>query len=155
MNSRRDVLVDGQPWNAESVALAVEAAAGDGARLVQSDPEERFDILPLLVATDGMLGATGFDRRRFRPNLIIAGVPGLTEREWEGAQMRIGSVVIVMEDLRARCIMTTFDPDSGAQDLGVLLRIQQEFNGQLGLNSYVVTPSNIFVGDEVQVITAH
>jgi uncharacterized protein YcbX len=155
LSSQGDVLVDGRPWNEASAACSVETAAGDGARLVRSEPEERFDILPLLLATDGMLGATGFDRRRFRPNLIIAGVPGLRERQWEGAQMRVGPVVIFMEDLRTRCIMTTFDPDSGAQDLGVLLRIQQEFNGQLGLNSYVVTPGVVSVGDKVEVITRH
>jgi len=154
MSFQNEVLVDGQPWNASPVARIVETAAGDGARLVESDPEQRFDILPLLVATDGMLTATGYDRRRFRPNLIIGGVPGLSERGWEGARMRVGSVVIFMEDLRTRCIMTTFDPDSGKQDLGVLLRIQEEFNGKLGLNSYVVTPGRISVGDKVEVITA-
>jgi len=54
-----------------------------------------------------------------------------------------------MEDLRSRCIMTTFDPDSGQQDLTVLRRVQEEFNGRLGLNSYVVAPGRISVGDEV------
>ena len=76
-------------------------------------------------------------------------MPGLSERQWEGAQLRIGAVVIGMEDLRSRCIMTTFDPDSGQQDLGVLRRVQEEFNGRLGLNSYVVTPGRISVGDAV------
>jgi uncharacterized protein YcbX len=46
--------------------------------------------------------------------------------------------------------MTTFDPDSGQQDLGVLRRIQKEFNGRLGLNSYVVAPGRISVGDPVE-----
>ena len=60
--------------------------------LVQSSQDDRFDILPLLVATDGMLAAVGYDRRRFRPNLVIGGVPGLSERQWEGARLRIGPV---------------------------------------------------------------
>jgi uncharacterized protein YcbX len=136
------------------VARDVEAAAGAGTRLVQSDLEDRFDILPLLVATDGMLAAVGYDRRRFRPNLVIGGVPGLSERQWEGAQLRIGPVVIGMQDLRTRCIMTTFDPDSGQQDLEVLRRVQREFNGQLGLNSYVVAPGRISVGDTAELIPA-
>ena len=138
----------------QDVARDVEAAAGPGTRLVQSDPEDRFDILPLLVATDGMLAAVGYDRRRFRPNLVIGGVPGLTERQWEGAQLRIGPVVIGMEDLRTRCIMTTFDPDTGQQDLEVLRRVQKEFNGRLGLNSYVVAPGRISVGDVVVLLPA-
>ena len=152
LNREGQVLVDGRLWTAKDVAPDVEAAAGEGARLVQSDAEERFDILPLLITTDGMLAATGYDRRRFRPNLIIGGVPGLAEREWEGRQLKIGPVVIAMEDLRARCIMTTFDPDSGHQDLSVLQRVQKEFNGRLGLNSYVVTPGRISVNDVVRLL---
>jgi uncharacterized protein YcbX len=146
------VLVDGRPWNAEDVARDVEAAAGAGARLVQYESTDRFDILPLLVATDGTLTSVGYDLRRFRPNLVIGGVTGLSERQWEGAQLRIGPVVIGMEDLRTRCIMTTFDPDSGQRDLGVLRRIRREFNGRLGLNSQVISPGRISVGDAVELV---
>lgn len=148
------ILVDGRPWAAEDVARDVIAAAGPGTHLVQSDAEDRFDILPLLVATDGMLAAVGYDFRRFRPNLVVGGVPGLAERQWEGARLRIGPAVIGLEDLRARCIMTTFDPDSGKQEVGVLRRIQKEFNGQLGLNASVLEPGRISVGDPVEFIPA-
>jgi uncharacterized protein YcbX len=153
-DSGDEVLVDGRPWTDDAVARDVIGAAGDGTRLVRYDGPDRFDILPLLVATDGMLAAVGYDRRRFRPNLVIGGVPGLIEREWEGGQLLIGSVVIGMEELRTRCIMTTFDPDSGAQDLSVLRRVQKEFNGRLGLNAFVVQPGRIAVGDPVELIPA-
>jgi len=148
------VLVDGVPWTSADVAREVEAAGGAGSRLVQSNQDDRFDILPLLVATDGMLAAVGYDRRRFRPNLVIGGVPGLSECQWEGAKLRIGPVMIGMDDLRERCIMTTFDPDSGEQDLSVLRRVQKDFMGRLGLNSYVVAPGRISVGDVVVLLPA-
>lgn len=147
-----DVLVDGRPWDARDVALDVEKAAGAGTRLVRSDAEDRFDVLPLLIMTDGAFAALGYDRRRFRPNLVIGGVEGLSERQWEGARLRIGEVIIGMDDLRGRCIMTTFDPDTGDQDLNVLRRVQKEFGGVLGLNSYVVTPGRVAVGDPVELI---
>jgi uncharacterized protein len=147
-----DVLVDGCPWNSAAVALDVEKAAGAGTRLVRSDADDRFDVLPLLVMTDGAFAAVGHDPRRFRPNLVIGGVEGLAERQWDGARLRIGKVIIGMEDLRARCIMTTFDPDSGDQDLNVLRRVQREFGGVLGLNSYVITPGRVTVGDAVELI---
>ncbi|MGJ5814143.1 MOSC domain-containing protein [Paludibaculum fermentans] len=147
-----DALVDGLPWQSDEVRQIVESAAGAGARLVQGPANARFDILPLLVATDGMLQAVGVDTRRFRPNLVISGVPGLAEREWEGAALRIGPVLIGMEDLRGRCITTTYDPDTGAQDVNVLRRIQREFQGVLGLNSYVIEPGRVSEGDEVELI---
>jgi uncharacterized protein YcbX len=146
------VLIDRLPWDAKEIAGDIETAAGTGTQLVMSDAEDRFDILPLLIATDGMLTAVGRDRRRFRPNLVVGGVTGLAERQWEGLQLQIGPVVIGMRDLRTRCIMTTFDPDSGQQDLTVLRRIQREFNGRLGLNSYVVSPGRVSVGDAVELI---
>ena len=107
-----DVLVDGRPWNAKEVATDIEKAAGAGTRLVRSDADDRFDVLPLLVTTDGMFAAVGYD-------LALSPQPGhrrrrrAAERQWEGKQLRIGKVVIGMDDLRARCIMTTFDPDTG------------------------------------------
>jgi hypothetical protein len=78
LDAGEQVLGDGRPWTAGDIARDVEAAAGPGARLVQYEERDRFDILPLLVATDGMLAAVGYDRRRLRPNLVIGGVPGLS-----------------------------------------------------------------------------
>ena len=77
---------------------------------------ERFDVLPLLVATDGAIAAFGYDGRRLRPNIVVGGVEGLTESDWPGACLRIGDVRIGVQDLRQRCIMTSFDPDTQVQD---------------------------------------
>jgi hypothetical protein len=67
------------------VAAAIETAVGPGARLVRDGGPTRFDVLPLLVATDGAITALGLDRRRFRPNILVAGGDGLAERAWPGA----------------------------------------------------------------------
>src|SRR5213592_127044 len=124
--------VDGRPWRAPGVERDVVAAVGVGARLVLANGLERFDVLPLLVATDGAIRALGADGLRLRPNIVIGGVPGLAERAWEGARLRIGDVVIGVQDLRQRCIMTTFDPDTLEQDTGVLHRINREFRRARG-----------------------
>src|SRR6185369_288802 len=58
------VLVDGRPWDDAAVARDVALAADDGARLVTRGGERRFDVLPLLVATDGAIAAMGLDLRR-------------------------------------------------------------------------------------------
>jgi len=144
--------VDGRPWTDAGVARDVEAAGGGGARLVRFDGEERFDVLPLLVATDGAIEALGEDGRRLRPNLVIGGVEGLAERGWEGGILRVGEVVIGVHSLRQRCIMTTFHPDTLAQDTGVLRRINREFGGRVALNCFVIEGGTVRVGDPVELI---
>jgi hypothetical protein len=146
------VRVDGLPWTDPEVTRRVEEAAGRGVRLRRFEGEERFDILPLLVATDGALAAFGRDSRRLRPNLVIEGVEGLAEREWEGRAIRVGRAVVRLADLRGRCVMTTWDPDTQAQDVGVLRDIVRRFDGRLCLNAAVLEPARIAVGDAVELL---
>jgi hypothetical protein len=144
-------MVDGHLWHTREARAIVSAAVGAGAELRRMD-DHRFDVLPLLVATDGMLEAFGHDPRRLRPNLIVGGVDGLREREWEGRRLQIGAAVIALEDLRGRCVMTTFDPDSQAQDPEVLRDIGRRFAGKLCLNASVDTPARVAVGDQVALL---
>ena len=145
-------LVDGLPWADPEVTRRVEQAAGPGVRLRRFEQEGRFDVLPLLVVTDGSLAAFGRDSRRLRPNLVIAGVAGLAERDWEGRAIRIGDAVVGLADLRGRCVMTTFDPDTQKQDIGVLRNIAGRFDGRLGLNALVLEPARIAEGDPVELL---
>jgi uncharacterized protein YcbX len=79
-------------------------------------------------------------------------VPGLQERAWEGRRLRIGNATVALDDLRARCVMTTFDPDSVSQDAEVLRDIVRRFSGTLCLNASVVTPARVAVGDPVHLL---
>ena len=146
------VLVDGRPWDSPEVSAEVVDIAGPGARLVRYDGAERFDVLPLLIATDGAIAAFGRDRRRLRPNLVIGGVEGLTEGTWPGACLRIGKVLIGVQDLRLRCIMTSFDPDTLVQDKQITRDIYRRFDGKLALNCFVIESGEIAVGDDVQLV---
>lgn len=145
-------LVDGQPWNSPEVAVEVVDIAGPGVKLVRYDGIERFDVLPLLVATDGAITAFGHDHRRLRPNIVIGGVEGLTEREWPGGCLRIGKVLIGVQDLRLRCIMTSYDPDTLVQEKEITRGIYRRFDGKLALNCFVIEGGEIAVGDEVQLV---
>jgi MOSC domain-containing protein len=147
------VRVDGRIWTDPNVLADVRAVVDPAARLeLDQDPEVRFDILPLLVATDGAIAAFGRDRRRLRPNIVIGGVEGLDERQWPGSQLRIGDLLIDVDSLRERCVMTTFDPDTIEQDPDVLKDIVRRFDGQLALNCAVSHPGTIHVGQEVELI---
>ncbi|MEQ1870797.1 MAG: MOSC N-terminal beta barrel domain-containing protein, partial [Vicinamibacterales bacterium] len=144
-------LVNGYPWRSAEALALVKSAAGDDAWLEAWEGVERFDVLPLLVATDGAIAAFGRDVRRLRPNIVLSGVEGLTEREWEGAELRIGSVVLRLESLRARCPMTTVDPETLQRDPAVLKDIGRRFGGRLALDTDVVRGGLIRVGDEARV----
>jgi uncharacterized protein YcbX len=145
-------LVDGRPWADPATAAAVQKALGETATLVWDNSSDRFDVLPLLVATDGAIAALGVDRRRLRPNLVINGVEGLAERRWPSRRLRIGEALISVAKLRGRCVMTTYDPDTLVQDAGVLRRIVRDFGGRMALDCGVVEPGRIRVGDPVEVL---
>jgi len=144
--------VDGRPWDSPESALAVRAAAGREARLVRYEGPERFDVLPLLIGTDGAFEQLGVDHRRLRPNIVIGGVDGLAERDWPGSRLRIGDAIIPVAKLRARCVMTTYDPDTQEQDLSVLRRIVSEFGGRMALDCAVVRGVRVAVGDPVELL---
>lgn len=143
-------LVDGRPWNSPEVAAEVVDIVGPGAKLVRDDSAQRFDVLPLLVATDGAIAAFGHDHRRLRPNLVIGGVDGLSERDWPGGCLRVGQVLIGVQDLRLRCIMTAYDPDTLVRDKEITRDIYRRFEGKLAVNCFVIEGGEIAVGDEVQ-----
>lgn len=149
LGSDGEPLVDGLPWNSTEVAQRVEAAVAPGAQMARFDGPERFDILPLLVCTDGAVSMFGRDVRRLRPNLLIGGVAAAAERRWTGATLRLPHADIGLADLRGRCVITTYDADTVEQDPGVLRDIVHRFAGRLCLNAQVLRPGSVEQGDSV------
>jgi uncharacterized protein YcbX len=80
---------------------------------------------------------------------VIGGVKGRAERSWPGAVLRSGQVGIDVAQLRMRCVMTTFDPDTLQQDLRILRKIVREANGKLALDCAVVNPGVLREGDPI------
>lgn len=144
--------VEGHPWRSEAAARVVRAHGGPDARLVADESPARFDIANLLVATDGAVERFGYDVRRLRPNLVVSGIPPDVEPDLPGHALVIGEVVIGLHSVRQRCIVTSIDPDSGAQDLAVFRRIRAVFGGELALNAWVIRPGVINVGDHVEIV---
>ncbi|HZX93382.1 MAG TPA: hypothetical protein VFE90_02625, partial [Myxococcales bacterium] len=68
--------------------------------------------------------------------------------------LRVGDALIGIEDLRRRCVMTTFDPDTLDQDVGVLRDIHVRFGGVLALNCLVLRAASIRTGDSVELLPA-
>jgi hypothetical protein len=147
-------LIDGYAWDGPDALRLVKAAAGNDAWLEASDDPGRFDVLPLLVATDGAVAAFGRDVRRLRPNILVGGVEGLDEVKWPGAELHIASAIVRLDSLRGRCAMTIVDPDTLERDHGVLRDIGRRFGGRLALNADVSRGGTIRVGDAVRLVIA-
>jgi uncharacterized protein YcbX len=148
-------LIDGRPWDDPGAAAAIAAAAGDDARLARpADGAHAFDESPLLVATDGAIAALGYEGRRFRPNIVLAGVEGMAERDWDGRRLRIGAdgVEVDLGHLCERCVIATFDPDTQEQDPDVLRTVKAELDGLFARNCWVARPGRIAVGDPAELV---
>lgn len=146
--------VEGHRWDSAQAAEVVRRWAGPDARLVADTTASRFDILNLLVATDGAVDRLGVDVRRLRPNLTLTGVPADLEPRLPGQALAIGNALVGLHSVRQRCIVTTIDPDDGSQDLDVLRRIHAVFGGEIALNAWVIRPGVVRVGDVVRVVPA-
>jgi len=139
--------INGYPWDSPDALALVREAAGADAWLEACETPDRFDVLPLLVATDGAVAAFGRDVRRLRPNVVIGGVDGLTEREWVDGQLRIGDAIVRLDSLRSRCHMITIDPDTLRVNPDVLRDVVRRFDNRLCLNAEAIRAGSVRVGD--------
>ena len=153
---------DGSPticglrWDDPKALLLVRAATEPEAMLVHYDGvgPQRFDVLPVSVATDGGIAAVGVDPRRFRANVYLSGVEGLAERGWVGCVLRLGDALVGVQQVRSRCVMTTYDPDTLEQDIEILKKIYFVLGGRTALDCSVLEPGWIRVGDPAEVLDA-
>jgi len=143
-------LIEGHPWHSRQALALTRKAAGKPVHLYDAgEHTERFDILPLLVATDGAVQALGIDMRRLRPNIVIGGIAGQDERGWPGSILRSGQVVINVMQLRRRCVMTTYDPDTLRQDFDIFRNFVEKVGGKLALDCSVDSPGTPAEGDPI------
>jgi MOSC domain-containing protein len=121
-----------------------------------------FDAFPLHLLTTaslrelaGRTPGSRFDRRRFRPNLLIepsAGATGLVETAWCGRELRIGGVTIGVEMPCVRCSMTVQPQGDLPKDPAVLRTIVRDAEQNLGVYARVLSAGTLAVGAAVELI---
>ncbi len=99
------------------------------------------------------LNAEGsWDRRRFRPNLVIetdAGIEGLAEQGWVGRKLVIGEATIECVGGTPRCgAVTRAQPDFGA-DASILRTIVRQADQNVGAYGLILHPGMVRAGDSV------
>jgi hypothetical protein len=125
---------------------------GNDERAVTVMSRASVDQLGQQAGYDGAL-----DGRRFRMTLEIEGCGPHEEDTWRGRHLRVGAATLRIDQPVPRCIVTTWDPDTGEKDFPTLRRIH-EYRGRIddalcfGVYAEVVEPGDAQVGDEVALI---
>ncbi len=119
-----------------------------------------FDVFPLHLLTTASLAALGagapaerFDRRRFRPNVLVetvAGADGLVEAAWSSRTLRIGGAVLTVQIPTPRCSMVAQPQPGLPKDPLALRAIVREAEQNLGVYATIATPGTVRVGDAVE-----
>jgi uncharacterized protein YcbX len=98
------------------------------------------------LITTGTLGT--WDRRRFRSNVLL---DGAGEGRLIGSRVRVGGVVLDVNDPISRCVMVTRPQPGGiGRDTSVLKTIHREHGGNLAVGAQVQTPGTVRTGDVLQ-----
>ena len=106
-----------------------------------------------VAAVGATRDAADLDPRRFRMLVEIDDMDAFAEDGWQGRRVRIGDAVVrVIKQVR-RCVMTTLDPDTGAQDFPTLQALGHARDGAegvyLGVYADVERPGAVRIGDDV------
>ncbi|WP_449420676.1 MOSC domain-containing protein [Phormidium nigroviride] len=92
------------------------------------------------------------DVRRFRPNIVIDGVPAWEEFNWMGKEFQLGSARVLVSAKIGRCPNIEVDPDTGNRDLPLLSLLQQQFgHAQTGVLAKIISSGNVAIGDMLTV----
>lgn len=91
---------------------------------------------------------TPIDVRRFRPNILLEGIPAWAEFELIGKQFQLGNARIEVAARIGRCVNIEVNPETGDRDISLLSLLQQEFgHAQTGVLAKVLSNGNVKIGD--------
>jgi uncharacterized protein YcbX len=90
----------------------------------------------------------GVDPLRFRPNVIVNGLPAWAELGWEGRAIPFSNLGCVCESRTGRCPATDVNPETGKRDID-MPRALEALNGHADFGVYLIakTSGTIAVGD--------
>lgn len=95
------------------------------------------------------------DPLRFRPNIIMDGIPPWQEMEWAGKSVilgpKVGGAVIKFTKPTGRCLATHANPTTGKRDLKTMHLLKDNFgHTQMGVYAHVIGDGDISRGDGLE-----
>lgn len=86
---------------------------------------------------------------RFRPNIVLDGVPAWQELGWLDRKLSIGGTELSIFHRTRRCDATNVDPDAGVRDLSIPAALQRAFgHADFGVYGMVKAGGEIGIGDK-------
>ena len=130
---------------------------GRDVRLAREDDVPHFDEADVHLVTTSSLARIAerhggvVDRRRARANVLVDNgtEAGFDEDDWVGRLVRIGSAELRILRPMVRCVMVTMPQIGLPEERGLLARIGEVNETNLGLVAEVVRPGTVSVGDAV------
>lgn len=90
------------------------------------------------------------DARRFRPNILLTGIPAWEELNWVGKVLRLGTAEIAIAAPINRCVNVDVNPDTGIQDCAIFAALQPTLgHRQTGVLATVIQSGTVAVGDRL------
>jgi uncharacterized protein len=84
------------------------------------------------------------DVRRFRPNIVIDGIPAWSEFDWVGKQIQIRSTIIQITARINRCLNIEVNPETGERDIALLSLLKKHYqHTQTGILGIILTSGDI------------
>ncbi|MGQ0673733.1 MAG: MOSC domain-containing protein [Hyphomicrobium sp.] len=94
------------------------------------------------------------DPLRFRPNVIIEGLPAWREFAWVGQHIEFGNVRLTGLKRTERCAATNVDPATGVRDMDLPAQLARRWgHTDFGIYAAVTAGAELHVGDAVQPVT--
>ena len=136
---------------------------GEPVRMVRCDREgdgnDERAITLVSLASVAELARQGdhegpLDAARFRMTIEIDGCEPHEEDTWGGRELSVGTARLKIAEPVPRCIVTTWDPETGERDFPTL-KVIHDYRGRnedglpFGVYAEVVEPGDISVGDAV------
>lgn len=124
---------------------------GDGQNTRYPDREAVHISLVSQATIDNLSEIAGqkVDVRRFRPNIVVEGIPAWSEFEWVGKEIQIGTARIEVSARINRCLNIDVNPETGERDINLLSLLQKNFpHTQTGIVAKVISDGVVAVGDK-------
>jgi hypothetical protein len=99
-----------------------------------------------------LIAGKPIDVRRFRPNVLLQGVPAWTEFDWVGQEIQLGAARLEITAPINRCLNIDVNPDTGERDIPLFSLLQKHLkHKQTGVLAKVIADGTVTLADSLTV----